>query len=864
MRARALVLVVLLLSYGAVSARQPAVRVLAPLPVPARTIADALEIATIDRSQLLVNIIRTSYALGARDTPSGPRAKLSEAIAAAGAERGELVPLPLDPSIWRETILQQKVPDEAIVGAILQDRAAALLYHGLAGLDDETLAWIGPERDTLQVLMRHAGAFAAFGPSVRVRAGRIAVPGGAAFEDAWQAAIGADPARPASFIRKLFGDDGGQVAWFYDAVAQLDDASFRFAVGTSASASAEVRSQRMRALFAAFQQSGNERRVEAQPFNRRTFDPALTLMLVRVTAEGDLAGIADRGFWDRVFDDEDRPFTATPPVTTGDTGTVDSVWLVSRVHKAPIDIGRRRLDAFLFGQRVLEPSGGPASVEQAAAIRGYLAFPALMLTLERAGIRSPRLMSAAAARADALGKISDERRQRIAVLQFQAMLGIVDRMSRSRGIAPDLTASLVSRLVAVETTNHGYEGRLAAWIRSDLVPALPPPGDDRDPIEGALLAAMAGRSTTEPRLADWEGRAYRVSAARGEAIRLHRVRERQGGTTLSQALERFDSKEAKGAVDRESVLADTLSSILYAAYLGDPEGPALGGGNIALRHELGSAGAGSRSAWRLPTEGHSGRGWRVSGSLLGLDVALARMALRRLDFNVMPPEPKLVSAERQTAALSVALLNAASLRDADRDEIAAALARGRARLAALDGSRTEIERAASDAGLSAWRREALAWTASNDREHLDAQLSPLETMWLGQPRATVAGALDDWGAAMLPLSGCLCLAMPQPRPWEPLTGRPSLGLLATRGADVAILVAVALSESRLPAELAPGVIAFAMQEVVDQARPSYMDDWSEFTRAARAMSRDTLADFIAAQAAVGGLLPSKGSENRHP
>jgi hypothetical protein len=346
--------------------------------------------------------------------------------------------------------------------------------------------------------------------------------------------------------------------------------------------------------------------------------------------------------------------------------------------------------------------------------------------------------------------------------------------------------------------------------------------------------------------------------------RLERARQQQRGLSLTDALALFDKDAGKSAPDRETALADAMTSIVYAAYLGDPEGPAMSGGNIAIRHELGAAGTnGPRGAWRLPSESHSGRGWRITGSLLGLDVALARMALRRLDFNVMPPEPKLVSAERQTAALSVALLNAASLRDAERDEIAAALARGQARIMALDGDRATIEQIARDAGLSAWRREALAWTTVNDREQLGTQLSPLETMWLGQPRGSAGKEFDAWGAAVLPLSGCLCLAMPRPKPWEPLTGRPSLGLLATRGADVAILVADALASSRLPAELAPGVIAFAMQEVVDQARPSYMDDWSEFTRAARALSRDALADFIAAQTAGGALLPAKNTEDRH-
>ncbi len=862
MRARALVLVVLLLSYGAVSARQPAVRAMAPLPAPARVIADALEISSADRSQLLLNIIRTHYSLGAAVTETGPRMKLRQALAVNGTIRGEAVPLPLDPSIWRETILRRQVPHDGLIGAILQDRGAALLYHGLAGLDDDTLAWLGPERETLQHLLQHAGAFAVFGPSVRVRAGRIVTPGGSALEAAWQATIGADPARPAAFIKKVFGDDGGELAWFYDAIAQLDEPAMRFAVGTAASP--EARTLRLRALFGAFQQSGSERRLETQPFNRRTFDPALTLSVVRLTPEGTLLGPTERGFWDRAFADEDRAFTPTPEVSSGDTSALDAASLLLRLHKVPIDVGRRRLDAFLFAQRVIDVERGAADVQQAATVRGYFAFPSLMLTLERAGIRSAAVMTSAAIRAEALDRIGDDRRQRSATTQFQAIVAILDRISRSRGVKADQIAELVSSLAAVETTNRGYEGRLAAWIRNTLLPALTEAGDGgRDHVESLLLAAMAGATNREARVADWEGRAYRVSTAHGELTRLQRVRERQGGSTLSRALALFDGKDtAKGNVDREAILAETLTSILYAAYLGDPEGPALAGGNPATRHDFGAPS--TRGAWRLPSEGHSGRGWRVSGSLLGLDVALARMALRRLDFNVMPPEPKLVSAERQTAALSVVFLNPSALRDAERDEIAAALSRGQARLAALDGSRADIDRVADDAGLSAWRREALAWTAVNDRAQLEAQLSPLEAMWLGQPRASAAGALDDWGAAIFPLSGCLCLAMPSPRPWEPLTGRPSLGLLATRGADVTILVAHALAASRLPAELAPGVIAFAMQEVVDQARPSYMDDWTAFTSAARAMSREMMADFIAAQTAGGGLLPAKNTEDRQP
>jgi len=864
MHARALVVVVLLLSYGAVGARQPAVRMAATLPVPAEQIADALGIASIDRSHFVLDVVRTLFALGLVEGDLRQRGKLREVLQIPNTGRGEAVPLPLDASIWRETLLQRQVPDDQILGAILADRSTALLYHGLAGLDDETLAWLGPERETLRLLMRHAGAFAVFGPSVRVHAGKVVVPGGSDAEPMWQALVGADPARPAAFVRRLFDDESGQRAWFYDALAQLDEARLRFAIGASLPAASRI--DRIRALMDVFEHSGNEWRPETQPFSRRPLDPALTLAVIEVTPDGTLVGPAHRGVWERVFTDDSASEVAPSqrePAPGIETAPIDAAWLLSRIHRAPVDVGRRRLEAFLFAQRVF-PEVRADDHLVATALRAHMVFPALMMTLERAGVTTVATMTAAGARAHALNEIGDEQKRRVAVLQFQAALGILERMGRAGGLTRVSVDSLISGLALIDSSKRGYEGRLAAWVRKDLLPRVRPAAiETPDAVEDTVLAGMAGAiAGDEPkRVIEWEGRSYRVSAAGAEILRLRRIRQRQGGVSLSAALEQVE----KGGGERaERALAETLTSILYAASLGDPEGPALAAGNIALRHDLGTAGSvGPRAAWRLPTEGHSPKGWRITGSLLGLDVALARMALRRLDSGIMPPEPRLVSAERQTAALSVALLNPALLTDATRDEIAAALARGRARLEALGGDRSDIELVSRDAGLSAWRREALAWALAHDRDRLASQLSLVEMMWLGKPRASAAVSLDGWGAAMLPLNGCICLAMPRAQPWEVLIGRPSLGLLATRGADVAILVADTLASLEMPAEIAPGVIAYAMQEVMDQARPAHFDDWSEFSRAAIAVSRDTLVDYIAAQAAGGPLLPAKSADHHH-
>jgi hypothetical protein len=862
MRARGLVIVVFVMSYGAVGARQPAVRTSVPLPAPDYVIAEALDLPVVDHSRFVLDIVRILFGSTQGEGETRSRASLQQLLATSRAT-GQPVPLPLDAAVWRETILQQQVPDAQIISAILSDRPTALVYYGLAGLNDETLAWLGPEHDTLRHLLRHPGAFAAFGPSLRIQAGKVLVPGGLEAEPMWQAIVGADPAKPSAFVRRLYADDTGTLAWFYDTLSGLDEPRFRFATGASLPAAARI--DRVRALLGVFERVSAAWSPEKQPFNRRPLDPALTLAAIDVDASGTLLGPNQIGVWERVFSDDTggRALLQTRDTRSPNPAAADAAWLLSRIHNVPADVGRRRLDAFLFAQRLFRMPG-PFEPAVTTALRAVALYPALMVTLERGGVTSAPTLAAAAARAEGLSDIGDDQVRASSIVTFQATLGILDRVIRASNVAKADADALVSRLVQIDHAGRGYSARVASWIQKDLLTRLPEMnGESFDPLEDTLLAAMAGvRPTTTPdRVVEWEGRRYHVNAARAEELRLHRIRQRQGGASLQAALQAAQQPQKNGAGDR--IFADTLTSILYAAYLGDPQGPALAAGNVALRHELGSSGiAVMRSAWRLPTEVHTTKGWRVTGSLLGLDIGLARLALRRLDSTVMPPEPHMVIAERQTASTSVALLNPLTLSDAQRDEIAAALARGRARLEALDANEAEIDRAARDAGLSAWRREALRWTIAHEPAQRMSQLSLVELMWLGRPRQTATLSLDGWGAAAWPLTGCGCLAMPRPQPWEFYTGRPSVGLTATRGADVSLLVADTLASLELPAQIAPGVIAYAMQEVLDHAWPAHTDDWSGFSRAAASISRDTLVDYIAAQTAGGSLLPAPVARGR--
>ena len=123
--------------------------------------------------------------------------------------------------------------------------------------------------------------------------------------------------------------------------------------------------------------------------------------------------------------------------------------------------------------------------------------------------------------------------------------------------------------------------------------------------------------------------------------------------------------DAALAANDAAQIAEALLALIYTPALGDPEGPALLGGDIAQRHNFGLEGAaGMRRdflAWALPREQvGDGSPWHVEGSLLGLDIALARLALRRIADNEMPVAPTINLNDQLTLARTVLALNPTS------------------------------------------------------------------------------------------------------------------------------------------------------------------------------------------------------------
>jgi hypothetical protein len=833
------------------------------LPVPAAAIASALKLPSADRATIVLNAVRLLHSApdGVHEDGSRLRGGLIDLLRTSTRARHETVPLPLGTDAWT-ALLGDAARDGAIVTEILSDRSAGLLYYGVSALDGETQRALASDQETLAHLRRHAGTTAAFGRAIRIRDGRVVVPGGRDAEAMWQHAIGVSPTQPGRFIRSVFDGDRGRLAFFYDTMAHLDAAHLRFVFGDTSDAPRAA--ARLRDLADVFRDDAPDWNVELRPFSRPQFDVSIVLTAIAVDADGRPRG-PTIGVLEQVFRDDsaiDVVFREATRRIAGANAQPDGAWLASHVALGPYLAGRRRLDAYTFGQRVLRDGGDP--LVAASVLRAFLAMPALMLTLERIGITDARTLLAAARHAAALHAVGDTEDHRNGVAVFQSVVGLIERGVRSQAIAADRAEPLLASLVAIPIDRpRTYADSVARWLRGTLVAAAPPPdGDATDPMETAILGMIAGTRANRPRaLVEWEGRPYHVDPAAAELMRLRRVRERQGGLSIDEAVAPL-TKETRGDLTKaRTAFADTLMTVLYAAHIGDPEGPALASENVAPRHAFEFTavrpGVKSMTAWRLPIETFGGStGWRVHGSLLGLDLALRRLSLRRLDLGLLPSGPKLPLLERHGVMLTTALMNPLRLTDEDRDRIALALARGRERYAAAKADPALFDAYAADAAMPALRREALRWSLANDADAAGRFVSLTDFFFAGAPQDAAAASLDDWGAAMLTLTGCVCLRMPARTAEDHLGGRPSAGLLATRGIDVVLRIVESLSRLKLPAALAPGVLAFAMQDVIDAASPAHFDDWQAFSLASKTLPDERLVDYIAALTADGPLVPA--------
>ena len=230
-------------------------------------------------------------------------------VAQPAPRAGRVVPLPAVARGSGATLLSHDEPGDELDSAGDPGRSPRRrsLYRGLAGLDEPTLAALAAEPGRSAPSARTAAeAFAAFGGRFRVRDGAVVLPGGPARRPRGRGSsgrargcAGGVPAGARSRAR------GGRRAFLFDSLARLDDAHQRFALGLELPADRVAsRSRRSPAVFDGEEAWWRHGGPGVRPPRRGCGAPAARGRGSRRRVR--LARPASPPFWEAVFDPAGR------------------------------------------------------------------------------------------------------------------------------------------------------------------------------------------------------------------------------------------------------------------------------------------------------------------------------------------------------------------------------------------------------------------------------------------------------------------------------------------------------------------------------------------------------------------------------
>src|SRR5215470_13300658 len=113
--------------------------------------------------------------------------------------------------------------DNNLLDMILHEPQLARLYWGVSRMDAETQLAI-LKSPGLKKLIDHSPVIDFYGSHLRIRNGRIVVPGGPAAESGWREMVGASPENPGEFITRLIAKDNGWLAAYFDSLSRVSAA----------------------------------------------------------------------------------------------------------------------------------------------------------------------------------------------------------------------------------------------------------------------------------------------------------------------------------------------------------------------------------------------------------------------------------------------------------------------------------------------------------------------------------------------------------------------------------------------------------------------------------------------------------------
>lgn len=749
---------------------------------------------------------------------------------------------PMSERAWRRALALDTRGD--LFRALLQHRGALLVAAGAIESGPGVQEWLEAHPRTLAEIVRQwSGAFAVAASALALDGDGWRVPGGPAMAAAWTSLTGASPTRADDFLRRLLAKDGGRLARFYATLARLDD---EWLAAVTAPLPGEDAARALAALYALAHDAEPPALPNTHPFQLGYGDLASVLLALDDLTPSRLPASAGR--WAVLLDAriDSRAEAAAVVAATPSPQPLAAV-VRAQLRGAPRE-RRDRVTMVALARRVWRgDEAAEAQADTVYAVAHYARFRGLLLMLDRIGIDDAGAWAVAV---DAARRVEDGpsggRAARLDM--FQGALALVERTTLAGSL--DINAATrVVRALATMVMAAPLDAAVRDWLLDSFIPALPPlvrPDrfSGRTAYESRVLQALAGPPDGAVTPLEWEGLPYDVDLTAAEHDRLVRLRTLLPSPGLDAAIE---SGEA-------TALAAALRTLAYVPAMGDPDGAITLSPDVVERHDYGGRRSmpGRHVAW-TPAQERTGTGapWHALGSLLGLDLAFSRLALRRLSADDMPPVPTINLNDQIILTRTAVALHPRQLSDLARDELAAAIARGRARVreaAANPVALLDLGRAAgwTAAEQSVWQHERLA---ADDAE---GRFSLRQLLALGAP-AIDGATLDRWGILAEALDGRLTTRMDRPRPWDHVTGRSDTGMLATQVPDLTLRLVEVTAARRLPARLIPSLLLYATQDYWHDVEARFADDWPAMVRGAARLPATRVEDYVAALASGGPL-----------
>ena len=133
------------------------------------------------------------------------------------------VPVLFTESDWASARKGSGKETKDLIDTLLHEPLLARLYWGIARMDAETQLALR-QSPGLKKLLPYAPVLDFYGSHIRIRSGRVLVPGGAQAEAGWKDLVGASPDSPGDFVAKLLAKDNGWLAAYFDSLSRISSA----------------------------------------------------------------------------------------------------------------------------------------------------------------------------------------------------------------------------------------------------------------------------------------------------------------------------------------------------------------------------------------------------------------------------------------------------------------------------------------------------------------------------------------------------------------------------------------------------------------------------------------------------------------